>query len=61
MKNYSIKILSAICILMSVGPMPKEACEFNFVEDQNFKIESIKESCTFYYVPGNKTIGIKNN
>ena len=59
MKENTIKILSTACIMVvCFVPTVQEACEFNFVEDNNTKIENVSESCSFYFVPAG-SIGIK--
>lgn len=59
MKNKTIKILAGTCVIViCLSPGPQEASEFNLVED-NIKIENINESCNFYFIPFNGSIGIK--
>lgn len=59
MKNKTIKILAGACvIIICLGAGPQEASEFSLVED-NIKTENINESCNFYFVPFNGSIGIK--
>lgn len=57
MKNKTIKILSGTCAIV-ICLAPINASQFELAEENNIKIENIKESCNFTFVPAG-TIGIK--
>lgn len=60
MKETTIKTLSGACIMMvCFTPTVQEASEFNFVEDNNTKIEDVVEGATFTFTHHEGSIGIK--
>lgn len=58
MKNKTIKILVGSCVI-AICLAPINASQFNFVEENDTKIESLKEGCYFTFTTLNKTIGMK--
>lgn len=57
MKNKTIKILAGTCVIV-ICLAPINASQFEFAQENNTKIENIKESCNFTFVPAG-AIGIK--
>ncbi|MDY5098753.1 MULTISPECIES: hypothetical protein [Clostridia] len=58
MKTKTIKILSGACVAV-ICLAPINASQFELTEENNIKIENIKESCDFTFTHFNGTIGIK--
>lgn len=57
MKNKTINMLAGTCVIV-ICLAPINASQFEIAEENNIKIENIKESCNFTFVPAG-AIGIK--
>ena len=57
MKNKTIKILVGSCVI-AICFTPINASKFEFVEENETKIETIKEGCYFTFTTLNKSIDI---
>lgn len=58
MKTKTIKILSGACVVV-ICLAPINASQFELTEENNIKIENIKESCNFTFTHFDRSIGIK--